>query len=155
MDNPNKQNYYEVYFRIQCHETNEEYFHFANGYMSSSPILLNEDILDYEPKSIIFSDELFNGEETNIPISFRYPCINSNSGGTIASDYSLVVYFLSITEEYYLYRKSLYKHLFSQQTDIWNGAIEPVNMYSNVNGGYGVFAGYSLITDTIQSFDSK
>ncbi|MDP2721141.1 MAG: DUF4249 domain-containing protein [Bacteroidales bacterium] len=150
-DLPNTKNYYEVYFRAQCDETNPNNYIPVTNYNSASPIIANEDILDYEPQSILFSDELFDGEETKIPISFSYPCIDEYTGSNIETEFKVVVYFLSVTEEYYLYRKTLYKHLFSQQTNIWDGAIEPINMYSNVKGGYGVFAGYSLSKHSLYS----
>jgi len=150
-DIPNSNNYYEVYFWAQCDETNPDDFIPVHNYNSASPIIINENLLDYEPQSILFSDQLFDGEEVGIPISFSYPCIDYNTGGNLETEFTVIVYFLSVTEEYYLYRKTLYKHLFSQHTDIWNGAIEPINMYSNVRGGYGVLAGYSLSTYLLYS----
>ncbi len=150
-DDPDQENYYEVYFMIHCNDSisgKGEYYGMYY-YNSKSPIIINEDILDYEPRSIVFSDELFNGDKTEIPISFIYPNIDENLCENQDSSLVLIVYFLNISKEYYLYRKSLYKHLFAQHANILNGTIEPVNMYSNVSGGYGIFAGYSLYTEKL------
>ncbi len=143
-DIPNIKNYYEVYFRVKCDEGNTNDYIPVYYYNSNSPIIVNENILDYEPQSILFSDNLFDGENVSIPISFDYPCFDYETGEYVASEFKVIVYFLSVSKEYYLYRKTLYKHIFSQNTDIWNWASEPVNMYSNISGGYGVFAGYTL-----------
>ena len=149
-DNPNQENYYEMYFCARCHTDTTEVFLNVYEYSSFNPIILNEDILDYEPKTIVFSDILFQGDTTEISVSFVRPCLYLYGQPSVC-EFDLIIYCLSISKEYYLYRKTLYKHLFSQQTNIWDGAIEPVQMYSNINGGYGVFAGYSLYVDTIYS----
>ena len=149
-DIPNQENYYEMYFRARCYTDTSEVFSNVYEYSSFNPIILNENILDYEPKSIVFSDTLFNGDMAEITLSFERPC-SYVYGQPSVCEFDLIIYFSNITEEYYLYRKNLYKHLFSQHTIFWYGAIEPIQMYSNVNGGYGVFAGYSLYTDTLYS----
>ena len=40
-------------------------------------------------------------------------------------------------------------HFENQIGDIWDGTGNPVNLYSNVENGYGIFAGYSENTDTV------
>ena len=149
-DIPDQENYYEIYFCVLCYTDTTEVFSNVYGYSSLNPIIINENILDYEPKSIVFSDTLFNGDMAEITLSFDRPC-SYVYGQSSVCEFDLIIYFSNITEEYYLYRKNLYKHSFSQHTIFWYGAIEPIQMYSNVNGGYGVFAGYSLYTDTLYS----
>ena len=72
--------------------------------------------------------------------------------GTTFFDANYKKLFKSCSLEYYQFRKSWTKHLYNQQT---NASLDdpvqllflgdPVVLYSNVSGGYGVFAGYNVI----------
>jgi len=141
-DPPGKPNYYEVFFRASCISDSGNFLDISD-YKSNSVILSDEDILNYEPQSIVFSDRLFDGDKISIPISFSFPCFNDTTGEYIYESYILKVYFLSVSESYYQYRKDLYKYLYAKYGGIWEGNIEPKNIFSNVKGGYGLLAGFS------------
>jgi hypothetical protein len=67
----------------------------------------------------------------------------------------------TVTKEYYLYHKTLLEHYHNQEL-INNPTIEelslmqitgrPIDVYSNIEGGYGIFAGYSTF---IYEIDNK
>jgi hypothetical protein len=101
-----------------------------------------------------FSDRLINGENCNLQFNINareigmpfYESAWQGSGVPIAF-YKTVVYFrlYSIPEEYFLYLKSL---------DLYNKnygktLAEPVIIYSNVEGGYGIFGAATVSCDSL------
>jgi len=138
-DNPNKKNYYEVVFYAK-EETSIPFVPYFDE-KNNDPVLLNEELLKLAPEILVFSDELFNG--TTYKLKINYSSIEDNLG--------LKIYFRHITENYYNYKKRLIIHLYNQEHDIWEGVGEPVTMYTNIEGGYGIFAGYSEITKLLKN----
>jgi hypothetical protein len=59
------------------------------------------------------------------------------------AEYNLKISFRSVSESYYKYKERQFAYLFSLENDILSGMSEPINLYSNIMGGYGIFAGYS------------
>lgn len=163
-DNPNQENYYEIFLaRIingtLCYALYPKYYDISYSSLINDPVLINEGNVDYEPTSYFFSDELFNGD--TITISFP-------EGGDAyyiqdifrPDTRSTYVILRSISQEYYNFRKYWTRHYYNQQNEkpvtdpmmlLFVG--EPVEMYSNVNNGYGVFSGYSQTT-TILNYTS-
>lgn len=82
----------------------------------------------------IFTDQRFNG--TNYTIQM----MDGNSMWS-ADSLHLKVQVLQGSQTFYTFRTSFYKHHNAQYSDFFN-PIEPVIMYSNINNGYGIFAGY-------------
>lgn len=150
-----KQNFYEIILKLKYIPPHGSDFVITDAisYRNNSDIVLqNENILEYYPKSLVFSDELFNGDEYNMLIDFSGPGhISNHNGITEMQGYDFILIFevRSISRGLYLYKKQLLKHLYNQDSDIWDGVGDPVQMYTNVKGGYGIFAGYSQISDTI------
>jgi len=101
---------------------------------NSDPIITSTGLLDYNPSTIIFTDKLFDGKHCSVKIYF----VSDDW-----SDFSLKISFRSVSESYYKYKAKQFAYLFSLQNDIFSGMSEPVNLYSNITGGYGIFAGYS------------
>ncbi len=134
-------NYYELLFFFK----DRHFWTNFNDYPITDKVLLNEGNLDYYPSSIFFSDELINGQTYTMKI-------RGMVGATINSDGikptgELYAELRSVSKNYYLYRKYLTRHLFSKQQQdkdfydyLYNS--EPVDMYSNIENGYGIFAGY-------------
>ncbi len=137
-DNPNKKNYYEVLLIVK--ETNRPYAPYYDE-KNNDPVLLNEESLAYEPESLVFSDELLNGSTYKLKINYS----------SIEDNLDLKIYFRHITKNYYNYKKRLIIHLYNQEHDIWEGVGEPISMYTNIEGGYGIFAGYSEITKILKN----
>ncbi len=102
---------------------------------NSDPIITSTGLLDYNPGTLIFTDKLFDGKSCSIKI---YYAITPGGG-----DYKLKITFRSISESYYRYKEKQFAYLFSLENDIFSGMSDPIQLYSNIKGGYGIFAGYS------------
>jgi len=102
---------------------------------NSDPIITSTGLLDYDPKTLIFSDKMFDGKSCSVKV---YYAIQSGE-----PDYRLKVIFRSVSESYFRYKERQFAYLFSLDSDIFSGMSEPINLYSNITGGYGIFAGYS------------
>lgn len=89
---------------------------------------------------VMISDELINGNTYTMKVFTD----SYNVAGLYTSNpFAFMIFRLrSITKEYYLYEKTLE---LQQQTN-GNPFSEPVQVYGNIDGGYGIFAGYSADT---------
>ncbi len=141
-DDPQHENFYEILL-MRHYIRNGENIISNYTIFSSDPVIKSEGLIDYEPMSILFSDEMINGQSHRFAINY-YPSFRPDD-----NQYQLILHLRSVSEAYYNYAKSLTIHKFYQVSSIWNGMGSPVPMSSNIEGGYGVFAGYSLTTDTV------
>jgi len=149
-DNPNITNYYEVILAFKYNDSIPFLGEFEGlaGIYSDDPVIKSEmdiDINGFGETSVVFSDNLFNGEKYTLTLlySISYgPCIYKN--------YTLYVYLNSVSKNYYNYMKKLHQYIQNSQS-LWNNTGEVVRMYSNVNNGYGIFAGYNTDIDTLYS----
>lgn len=112
----------------------------AGGYglwfmKNSDPIITSTGLLDYSPKTLIFTDKMFDGKFCSVKVYFAVQ--------TDGRDYKLKITFRSISESYFKYKEKQFAYLFSLENDIFSGMSEPIQLYSNITGGYGIFAGYS------------
>lgn len=101
---------------------------------NSDPVITSTGLLDYNPKTLIFNDKMFDGKHCSVKIYFATQAYD---------DYNLTITFRSISESYYKYKEIQVAYLFSLENDIFSGMSEPINLFSNITGGYGIFAGYS------------
>lgn len=101
---------------------------------NSDPVITSTGLLDYNPKTLIFTDKMFDGKHCSVKIYFATQTY---------ADYNLTIVFRSVSESYYKYKERQYAYLFSLENDIFTGMSEPINLFSNVKGGYGIFAGYT------------
>jgi hypothetical protein len=101
---------------------------------NSDPIITSTGLLDYNPRTLIFTDKMYDGKHCSVKIYFATQS---------DSDYKLKITFRSVSESYYKYKEKQFAYLFSLDSDIFSGMSEPINLYSNITGGYGIFAGYS------------
>lgn len=127
LDPKNLRNFYELIFLFDSIYINT--FKIHNGF-------INIDIENdpYNPPSILFNDDFFNGSETSLEI-------------LLASSQPPTIILRNCSEEYFLYKNSLYTHLDSQNSnrdDLYNlFKGDPVQLYSNIKGGLGIFASYT------------
>ena len=108
-------------------------------YLSTEdPIFSEGDVLDgddyFYGNSLVFSDESFNGKNYTLKLNFE-----GSSGFSLdpVSDY--IIFLRSISREQYLYFRSLEL----QYETEGNPFAEPVPVYNNIAGGYGIFVGFS------------
>jgi hypothetical protein len=150
-DPENTKNYYELMVYIIEYNktdpnTNEVYdsILFLKSISTENPILSAEGSIYSGNKSFLFSDNLFNGQQISFDIDYFTGCI--------ACGYKHVVVLRSVSFDYYTYMKSLLLYYnatnlaeFVSITDLSSFIFEtePVNLYSNIENGLGIFAAYS------------
>lgn len=144
-DPPNEENFYEVEV---SEDTTFQIFSNDNIITSESyyPSLLSFDAEN--PEYLLFNDNYINGEKHQLKV-FYYPRQYDESDGRYINSQVIFLHFRSVSENYYKYKTSLLQHLYRQQGDILYGTGEPVNVFSNIENGYGIFAGYQEDTETI------
>jgi hypothetical protein len=139
---PGEKNYYEIKV---VHESNSggKLRYEKLWLWSNDAVIRNEGYVNEVYDNLIFSDELINGKSQTLAFNFYHFVDEKN----IASRF--FIHFRSVSENYFFYKKKLMLHFENQISDIWDGTVNPVNLYSNVENGYGIFAGYSENTDTV------
>ncbi len=103
------------------------------------PSLLNPDIK--YPQYILFSDNTIAGATSTIHLYYFPPQDMSNI--RYISDHYIDIHFRNVTKEYYLFKTTLLRNRVNQIEDILNGMAEPLNVFSNIENGYGLFSGYN------------
>jgi hypothetical protein len=120
------------------------------GFICKDPIV-EEKLSSDELKGIAFSDKIINGQRHDLDIIVKGETIGKPyidyTQSSWQEDHRTTVFFqlYSITEEYFKFIQSL--NLYYKNYD--NPLAEPVFMYSNVRGGYGMFSGAAVSTDSI------
>lgn len=130
-DNPNSRDYYQI---LLVYRQEGVEYDIILSFITNSEVLRNSegDVGDsefYHYNNALFSDDLFNGNRVNIPIRSA----DYIEGG------EFYLRIMSVSEDYYLYRNTAISQ-FQVNGDPFS---QPVMIYSNVENGYGVFAGYS------------
>ncbi len=105
------------------------------------PVLLNEGL-----PIALFSNEMIRDSTYTMTINYT----NGESGGPkIKYRRPFVVQLRSVTYDYYRYQKQYYLYAVGKNADFMETATA-TPLYSNIENGYGIFAGYSVFaTDTI------
>lgn len=124
--------FYEV--ELEAHDVVHNYKMWLWFKNNSDPIITSTGLLDYNPRTLIFTDDMFDRKHCSVKIYFATQAY---------LDYNLKIIFRSVSEAYYKYKEKQFAYLFSLESDIFSGMSEPINLYSNITGGYGIFAGYS------------
>ena len=93
-----------------------------------------------------FSDNLIDGKKYNLAISFKvFSYWDSPHNPNPRTSHIYYIRLISITEDYYRFIKTL--NLFNET--YMNPLAEPVLVHSNVSGGYGIFSGAAVSSDSI------
>lgn len=107
-------------------------------FSSQDDLLLNNNY--FFNNSLMFSDETFNGEQHTI--SFKFNGMYIDNQDRLYYEDEKGVYFIvlrTLSRDQYLY----YQSLDLQRQTEGNPFAEPVPIYNNIVGGYGIFAGFS------------
>jgi len=150
-DPPAEANYYEFMLLDESKTPNSGYRYDE----IDDPVLLREGDLEYEPSSFVLSDKQFDGDTITIQLKYTITLRPE----TYRTSY---VSLRSISEEYYHFKKSWYRHRYLQNTSVNVDMIredynffpllfqgDPVPLYSNIDQAFGIFAGY---TEDIRKF---
>ena len=142
-DDASTADFYEVGLRtlFQWEGTGQDNWNWLRQPFTEAPFVLAEGLGDYFPETLLFSDRAFNGQTCTLMVHYQ-PI-------TVDPDYRLIVSFRRVSADYYAFRRSLYIHIVGEETGFWEGVGDPVPMFTNVEGGYGIFAGYWQHTDTL------
>ncbi len=140
-DSDSNKNYFELKLHVRFLYPNypppgESYItELANIGGIKDPIL--EDSWQYYGliNGFVFDDSQFNNGECNLEI---FTGIMNNDSDV----YELIIELRSISENYYNYKKQFGIYLNHEDGDIFEGIPDPVNLFSNIENGYGIFAGY-------------
>lgn len=154
-DNINIKNFYEIqlfaYYQYDSTLTYDKQYYTKKLIPESKDIILtNEGLLDYYPEIYPFSDVLFNGKEQTIKIDYMVPMTMPIENNLI-KEYKLIVMIRSISVNLYDFRRKLIIHSNNQHSDIWDGMSEPISMFTNIQGGFGIFAGFQTRIDTLSN----
>ena len=111
--------------------------------------IVEENLKRDELKGIAFTDKIIQGQKHRLTVLIKGDKIEKpfTEYGTKSIAYRKTIYFrlYSITEEYFRYLQTL--SLYNK--NYGNPLSEPVLMYSNVKGGFGMFSGAAVSIDSI------
>lgn len=164
-DPDGEENFYELFFfNYNYSESfNKELSTFTSnkGLAYTDPVIRAEGLEDYDNYSLLFSDQLFEGEIANIVVKY-YSMANRIQVKSLVDTSQLEpqqTYALlrTVSKQYYDYRKSWTLHRYTQQNKpaamqedplledfsrfLFVG--DPINLKSSIENGVGVFAGFS------------
>jgi len=145
-DPPNEENYY--YLTLTCYKKTYNWGEqgpiYAGTKLTSVDYSIGYNISweDYfylnNEGGFIFSDALFNGETHTINAQVFYWAENM-------IEPVIYVNFYSINKEIHDFASSMFKY----EEVLYNPLAEPVNVFSNIEGGYGFLSAYSASRDTM------
>lgn len=136
-------NYYEFSLTVTQIVDDSSTSYGYHYFRSFDPIMVSEDIMQYEPVTMLFSDAMFNGSQASIPMYyFLYFFTESLQKVIVVSELR------NVTREHYHYYKTLYKFMYNQG-GIWQGMTLPVSIEGNVENGAGLFSLFTSTRDTV------
>ena len=115
------------------------------------PVITKEGLVEFRPKTLVFSNETFIGQTYPLKVNFQNELYLEDSYPQYR-EMRIIVHLRKVSESYYKYKRQLVIHQSSISSDFWSGTTEPSSMYSNIKGGYGIFAGYTEVVDTLTKF---
>lgn len=140
------------YYELQVLDKKMKALSFQQFDQIDDPVIQQECDLNYTPSSFVFSDKQFEGNFYTLTLRF-------GNGGSPTRPDSASVVLRNLSKEYYHFKKSWHKHIFLQNASLqWDRDLsftnvysllfqgDPVPLYTNIQNGIGIFAGYSQDT---------
>jgi len=126
--------------------TNFDQNHYYNTVLKSNNIIIQSEIgSNFTTHGVFFNDNLFFNEVFKLEALY-----STHNYEPFDSLYTLRLIFQTISENYYKYCKSEYKYLYQTEIDeLYFIPSDPVQLYTNVENGFGIFAGYNCYVDSI------
>lgn len=127
-DDAKLKNFYEIVILGKDSSINQTFN------ITSSVITLDNENDPNSPGTILFTDELFNGQQLDLNIF-----VNSYN--------TPIIVLKNVSRNYYEYRRSINIHFYNQNMErddvytMFKG--DPVELYTNVTNGLGIFAAYT------------
>lgn len=136
-DNGEQTNFYEVLVVRKFYYNDEIITRPTSIEVTSDPVVSNELDVQNHPTHLVFTDKSFNGRVNTIDFDFT----NEQHEDVLPLNYKVII--RSISENYYRYKRRLNRHTYFQEGYIGDIFIEPIQMFTNVENGFGIFAGYN------------
>lgn len=142
-NNPDSLLYYEIAIKTLRYDSYLE----ENDYFNAPLVGIKDPVIINEGLPIaVFSNKIIPGNEYTMTLNY----FTMGTSWNICESYPIIVELRSINYEYYKYAQALYLYKAQLNNESIDGRILPLSIYSNIEGGFGIFAGYSTYaTDTI------
>jgi len=142
---PEEQRYYEVIIRLKYRD------YWREGYLQNivDPVLLSEGL----PMSV-FSNDLMDDETYTLLINYATGSVSTRSGVLRTDLFPFILELRSISYNYYQYLRQLYLYNLGRFPEFAGGSMGTFPLHSNVENGYGIFAGYSSTFSELINPDS-
>ncbi|MDD3744304.1 MAG: DUF4249 domain-containing protein [Lentimicrobiaceae bacterium] len=137
-NDPNQALYFEIRIKLFTKYNGDEY----------APLIGERDyIIENEGLPIaLFSNELMDKDVHTIMLNYFTMSVSGNK----CEVFPFTVELRTVNYEYYQFARRLYMYNESLNNNDMSGVIIPVQVYSNIENGLGLFAGYSsFVTDTV------
>ncbi len=144
-DTPEQENHYEIVvtsigleYEVNAYRTLSTF----ESFIVNEPHYPDETRIDLKkPKRLLFNDQTFNGQQIDLDL---YYFANQIEGEVhqLAGEI-LSVQLRNISREYYLFHSTMLHSSFNREADVLYGLGEPLNVISNVENGFGIFAGFN------------
>jgi hypothetical protein len=135
-DNPAEKNYYLFSIKILVHSAGSQYY-VDNIYFGSDDPVVEESMSG--SGGLLFSDEKIDGQTYDLSVYLNKDDFNY-------SDTTMLYFNLnSVTRDFFMYARSYTRHINAQGDPF----AEPVQVFNNIEGGYGIFAGFCSSVDSL------
>lgn len=140
--NPSETQYFEILIRNQHHDSEE----IATQKKITDPVLLNEGL-----PLAIFSNEIIEDSVYTMTINYFTGGAEKMGDEPLhTSLYPLIIELRSCSRDYYRFVKQKYLYEKGRFPEFLAASTNAFPLFSNVTGGYGIFAGYSVVvSDTL------
>ena len=141
-NDPSEKKYFEVIIRLI------QYRHerVATLETITDPVLLNEGL-----PIALFSNESIKGNNYSMTLNYFTGSAGSTNGEPVQTTlFPLILEVRSVSSNYYQFVKQKYLYEIGRYPEFMAASTTAFPLYSNITGGYGIFAGYSVTkSDTI------
>jgi len=148
-DPSNETNYYEVVIS-DITELENTFFELSTNNKIITSESYYPSLLEFDkpkPKSLFFSDKTINGRKVDISCFYYAPYIIDGGVPKVMAHY-ITIHLRNITKDYYIYKTAALQEYYSLEENILYGSGEPVNIYTNIENGYGMFGSYNYAIST-------
>jgi len=139
-------NYYHLqlfYKTIDGKQSSGFVDHTEEGLMPLTTLELQKDnpslLIDFNENGVLFDDASFNGEKTQLKF---YATLDKTEAGAYPK---IIGELRTVSESYYKYYTSLTQQLANQDRPF----VEPITVFTNIDNGIGIFAGFSRHRDSV------
>lgn len=148
IDDDIENDFFELFFVIQHSTFTGEIVTYYDNFDTHSSVINNE--LNSTNK-VTFSDKLFSEQIVFISINYESNKIYDRvtHSEIIDTNLNVMLHLNKISNNYYLYKKSLVQRDIIESLPDLQTTNQDYYIYSNVENGLGIFAGFNPITDTL------